>query len=546
MATLSDVIGYADAQAVKTLIDNFETSTEKSIMLKAQKYYEAQNDVVNIDFRKYTTRVKVNETEYSTVEKTNENRSNYKVPNNYLKLIVNQLSDYVLGKGVMYQHEDKAFMQYLTDRLGFEIDETFTNLVTQSRIKGRSWLHIYYTKDGMLDFAVIPATQIIPIYEDDFKKKLHEAIRYYSIPVVEGKETKYRKKVEWWTAQKVTIYQEDNKGNFNVISEIPHWSTINFVADKAVEQPNAWGRVPFLELRADMEATSDLVDIKPHIDAYDLILSELVNQIADVRELLIKVLGYSGQEAGEVMQIFRSTGVVMVDSADGDVDTIKSEIPVEARQAALKQLNDNIYRLSRAVDTNPEKYGTAVAGIAIQMMYRPLDSKADNVILRLQQLAKKFMEFIVEDYNRRFNKSINVNDIKISFNKNTIEDTNAIVESSAKLKGIVSDEAIWERLSFVDPATEKERMMAQNELEMDAFMSSVSEEPQSTNQNMPKEEGEEEESIKGLNGAQTQSLLAVFGQYAEGKLTPGQAINLISVSIGVEKSKAKELLEGLE
>lgn len=51
---------------------------------------------------------------------------------------------------------------------------------------------------------------------------------------------------------------------------------------------------------------------------------------------------------------------------------------------------------------------------------------------------------------------------------------------------------------------------------------------------------------KSLNGAQTASLLAVMQQYVEGKLTLGQAVNVIAISIGVTKQQAKEIIEGLE
>ena len=51
---------------------------------------------------------------------------------------------------------------------------------------------------------------------------------------------------------------------------------------------------------------------------------------------------------------------------------------------------------------------------------------------------------------------------------------------------------------------------------------------------------------KSLNGAQTQSLMGVIAQYTQGSLTLGQAINLISVAIGVSKEEAKKILEGTE
>lgn len=50
--------------------------------------------------------------------------------------------------------------------------------------------------------------------------------------------------------------------------------------------------------------------------------------------------------------------------------------------------------------------------------------------------------------------------------------------------------------------------------------------------------------IKTLNGAQTQSLLSVIAQYQAGQLSIGQAINVLSIAIGVDKAKARSIIEG--
>lgn len=47
---------------------------------------------------------------------------------------------------------------------------------------------------------------------------------------------------------------------------------------------------------------------------------------------------------------------------------------------------------------------------------------------------------------------------------------------------------------------------------------------------------------KQLNGAQTQSLINIVMQYKEGVLSEGQAISIISTSIGISKEQATELL----
>ncbi len=49
---------------------------------------------------------------------------------------------------------------------------------------------------------------------------------------------------------------------------------------------------------------------------------------------------------------------------------------------------------------------------------------------------------------------------------------------------------------------------------------------------------------KALNGAQTQSLIAIMAQYSAKEITEGQAINLISTAIGIEKDEARRILNG--
>lgn len=56
----------------------------------------------------------------------------------------------------------------------------------------------------------------------------------------------------------------------------------------------------------------------------------------------------------------------------------------------------------------------------------------------------------------------------------------------------------------------------------------------------------EEVAGKSLNGAQTQSLISIITQYQAGSLTIGQAVNVISVAIGVSKEEAKKIIEGAE
>ncbi|MGV7535351.1 phage portal protein, partial [Mycobacterium kansasii] len=71
------------------------------------------------------------------------------------------------------------------------------------------------------------------------------------------------------------------------VNPSPHWFTLN-TARSTTAKANGWGKVPFVELKNNDFKTNDLSNIKDKIDAYDIVESESVNQIADVREVLVK------------------------------------------------------------------------------------------------------------------------------------------------------------------------------------------------------------------------------------------------------------------
>lgn len=58
------------------------------------------------------------------------------------------------------------------------------------------------------------------------------------------------------------------------------------------------------------------------------------------------------------------------------------------------------------------------------------------------------------------------------------------------------------------------------------------------------ENDEAEVKGKALNGAQTQSLIAIMSQFSSGAISEGQAVNLISTAIGLSKADASAILNG--
>lgn len=469
MGNLNDIYALGDfielSKELRNIIDQDMGSIEKVNMRKAECYYNNHNDVNEIDFREYKA---------CGVTKINENRSNHKLSHNFMELLVNQAVSYIVGNPVNYSTEDKEFQDFLDEYLMFDFDDMVVNLCKEVRKKGKGYIHIYYDEQGRLDFAVIPSEQIIPIYRDSFKKELESVIRYYGVNALNEKgEEVVAKRIEWWTDSEVRYFNQNDEGGFDLDVVCPQWEFSIDTRPDIVESLG-WGKVPFVEVYNNDEAKSDLVNIKCHIDAYDILMSEFVNQIADIREILIKVLGYSGASADEILQAFRGTGVVKIDDATGNIDVLKSEIPVEARQAALTNLRDNIFLFGQGVDPAPDKIGTAISGIALKMLYGALDLKCNISIRLLKKGLYQFMWFLSEHFNRTFNKRSDFRSVKFTVNKNMIINETEIISNLSSSKGLISDATILENHPYVlDVELEEERLASQNENDMADFYKAI-------------------------------------------------------------------------
>ena len=106
--------------------------------------------------------------------------------------------------------------------------------------------------------------EIIPIYDSAFQQELVELIRYYTMTVIKRGEKYLRRRVEWWTKDKVSYYIEKEKDVFIPdpdvpVNPAPHFWDVSFLngAEKS-RIANSWGRIPFIILENNSLGTTDL------------------------------------------------------------------------------------------------------------------------------------------------------------------------------------------------------------------------------------------------------------------------------------------------
>ena len=76
----------------------------------------------------------------------------------------------------------------------------------------------------------------------------------------------------------------------------------------------------------------DLPLYRDLIDAYDKVVSSFANDMEDVQEVIFVIKNYGGTDKTEFMSDLKKSKLIKVEG-DGGVDTIRAEIPFEARNA---------------------------------------------------------------------------------------------------------------------------------------------------------------------------------------------------------------------
>ena len=205
-----------ESEIIKYILNEDINSLSKREMQKGRQYYNSQHDVLEKNFNeRYIEETETTdgyEKEKRRVFK-NPNRSNHHDVHSFHKLLVDQKVSYMVGKeptisvkGAEDDSTSEEYEAFVADIADENFDEMLQKWVKGASNKGYEVLHFYYDDDGNLDYCIVPAEEIIPIYDSEYQKNLEEVIRYYTVSVIKNGQTYRRRKVEWWKKTTSSCY----------------------------------------------------------------------------------------------------------------------------------------------------------------------------------------------------------------------------------------------------------------------------------------------------------------------------------------------------
>jgi len=463
--TQTDLIKWQLEEAANTQISDIiqdlikadMLSPEKKAMCDGNKYYIGEHDILQVDFQKFFV---------DGVSQTNKNAANNRIVNAYHRVLVDQKAGYISGNNITFSG-DEQFINFMNNTLGKQRHKYFRSLITGASNKGAEYLHVFINAYGNFDYVIIPATQIIPVYDSSYQKELTSIIRYYPFIYKASKmsppQTLY--KVEIWDKEKTYFFTETPSGGFIPDGDKTVNPRYHFYEYNTIEPNNrsgkGWGRVPFIELRNNDEKKSDLTFTKSLIDNYDYDLSKMGNNLADIAKAIWVLRGYEGTDLAEFMTNLNLYNALKVGETGG-AEPKQLDIPDTAHDGHMERLEDNIFVFGMGVNPKTKDMTISPSGIALKFMYAGLDIKSNILITEMSYALAELAWFVSEFSRIKTGSVFDISNFEPIFNKSVIFNETEIIDSAQKSKGIISDETILEHHPWVsDVQKELQRLEEQ-------------------------------------------------------------------------------------
>ncbi|SEA15655.1 phage portal protein, SPP1 family [Eubacterium aggregans] len=403
---------------ITTLIEKDRGSQKKRHALEGQRYYEAENDILNVRL------FYVNEAGEYVEDK---HRANIKIPHAFFPELVDQKVQYILSGGDFIKTEDEALKKYIKTYFGDDFIAETHELLTYCSVNGFAYMYAFRNGDGQLKFNAVDGLSVVEAdgrYTSD--QKDYVIYHYMERIDIEGKMVK---RIQVWSDEEVAYYTQEDEGRLILdksvaINPKPHYA----YEEDGEYFSESFGYIPFFRLDNNRKKFTDLKPIKALIDDYDLMSCGLSNNLQDTAETLYVVRGFEGNDVGELIENVKVKHYIGVDH-DGGVDQVTVPVPYEARKAKMELDEKSIYRFGMGFNAAAVGDGN-VTNVVIKSRYALLDLKCSKMELRLKAFLKQVIQIVLDEINKANDTGYTVDDVNIEFDHEIItnETDNAQIE----------------------------------------------------------------------------------------------------------------------
>ena len=380
------------------------------------KEYDAHRNVTIANFQKllYTLNGKVIPDNYSP---------NYKLRSNFFANFITQETQYLLGNGVtLKKEENKA-------KLGAGFDTRLQDAAHDALVGGVSYG--FWNLDHLEVFDV---TEFVPLLDEE-NGTLRSGIRFWQVC------TSKPLRATLFEPDGFTQYIRRNGEEMMILE--PKRGYVAVAATSEIDGTELlayqnYPGFPIIPMYGNRAKQSELVGQREAIDCYDLIKSGFANTVDDASVIYWTISNAGGMDEIDMARFkesMRRIGVGLVDDDGAKAEAHTITIPVEAREALLSRISDDLYRDFQMLDVTKLQGGQKTA-TEINAAYQPMDNKVDQ------------FEYCVIDFLQALFKIVGIED-EPSFTRSKV--TNQLEQTQMVLlaANYLDDETILNKLPWL-------------------------------------------------------------------------------------------------
>ena len=290
---------------------------------------------------------------------------NNKIASNWYNYFTTQAVSYLLGNGVTFKNESNK------DKLGKDFDKKVQDIAIHAKNGGVGFG--FWNLDHIEAFSL---TEFVPLYDED-DGGLKAGIRFWQI------DDDKPLRATLYELDGYTDYIKRKDEDVSVLKEKRAYTQIvkrNDIEGETILDGAPPAGFPIVPLW-NINRQSDLVGNRGTIDAYDLMVSGLINNVSDGEFIYWILKNCGGMNEVDDARFIEQLKLTRVAHADGDdgasVEAHNVNVEFEATSEALDRLTNQLYTDFMALKVQDVSAGSVTA-TQIQAAYEPINQKTDQ------------------------------------------------------------------------------------------------------------------------------------------------------------------------
>ena len=434
MKSYQDLIAASENEAAKmafvfAAITEHKGTTPYIIALDAEQYYRGLNPrITKYEKIIYDMRGDAHVDKWTP---------NHKIASNFFNFAITQENQYLLGNGATFTKDDTKA------KLGNDFDTRLQDLGKKALVGGVAFG--FFNLDHIDTFSLL---EFVPLYDEE-NGALRAGIRFWQVSPDKP--------------MRATLYEEDGYTDYlraNDKSAILHEKrpyklkvrTSEADGEEIYDGEN-YPSFPIVPLWGNDKKQSELVGRQGTIDAFDLLNSNLVNNLDEANYIYWVLTNCGGMDDIDDAKFIEQLKTTHVAHADGDsgatAEAHTIEAPYQASESAIQTIQRRLYEDFMCLDVNSLSAANKTA-TEIKAAYQPLDSKCDMYEYCVIEFVQKILELAGIDDKVTFTRSKVINksdEINTLLAAQAYLDDETIVEQVCQILGIAdkTDEIIRKR-----------------------------------------------------------------------------------------------------